>query len=159
WSVARGLGFAGLDAVYLGIALSFSSTMIVIKLLADRGELDTVPGRLTLGVSLVQDVCAIVVLAVQPNLAGGASGGTAPALVMALAVVKGFALVALAIAGSRYVLPYLFRWVAMVPEILLLSAVTWCFLVCYIAIALGFSSAMGALIAGVSIAAYPYSLD
>src|SRR5262249_39339750 len=63
------------------------------------------------------------------------------------------------IAGSRYVLPYLFRWVAMVPEILLLSAVTWCFLVCYIAIALGFSSAMGALIAGVSIAAYPYSLD
>jgi Kef-type K+ transport system membrane component KefB len=165
WLAALALGFRSLEAAYLGIAVSFSSTMIVVKLLSDRGELDTVPGRVTLGVLLLQDVCAIVVLAIQPNLGGGAldaagaSAGLPPAVMMALAAVKGLALVAGAIACSRYVLPFLFRWVAMVPEIMLLSAVTWCFLVCYVAVLLGFSSAMGALIAGVSIAAYPYTLD
>ena len=164
WLAALALGFRSLEAAYLGIAVSFSSTMIVVKILSDRGELDTVPGRVTLGVLLLQDVCAIVVLAIQPNLGGGAAAAEAaqslpPAVMMALAAVKGLVLVASAIAASRYVLPFLFRWVAMVPEIMLLSAVTWCFLVCYVAILMGFSSAMGALIAGVSIAAYPYTLD
>ena len=62
------LGFGGLSALYLGVATAFSSTMIVVKLLSDKSELDTVDGRLTLGILLMQDVLAIVVLAIQPNL-------------------------------------------------------------------------------------------
>ncbi len=62
------LGFSGLPALYLGVASAFSSTMIVVKLLSDKSELDTVDGRLTLGILLMQDVLAIVVLALQPNL-------------------------------------------------------------------------------------------
>ena len=62
------LGFGGLSALYLGVATAFSSTMIVVKLLSDKSELDTVDGRLTLGILLMQDVLAIVVLALQPNL-------------------------------------------------------------------------------------------
>ena len=62
------LGFSGLPALYLGVASAFSSTMIVVKLLSDKSELDTVDGRVTLGILLMQDVLAIVVLAVQPNL-------------------------------------------------------------------------------------------
>jgi len=162
WLAALALGYRSLEAVYLGIAVSFSSTMIVVKLLSDRGELDTLPGRTTMGVLLLQDVFAIVVLAIQPSLGGSPveSAESLPvALQMSLAAVKGLALVVAAIAVSRFVLPVLFRWVAMSPEIMLLSAITWCFLVCYVAMQLGFSSAMGALIAGASIAAYPYTLD
>jgi len=164
WLAAVALGFRSLEAVYLGIAVAFSSTMIVVKLLSDRGELDTLPGRTTVGVLLLQDVLAIVVLAIQPTLGGGAPGDAAtgslpPVVQMALAAVKGLLLVAVAVGVSRYVLPILFRWVAMLPEIMLLSAVTWCFLVCYVAVKLGFSPAMGALIAGASISAYPYTLD
>ncbi|HOI54275.1 MAG TPA: cation:proton antiporter, partial [Phycisphaerae bacterium] len=164
WLAALALGFRSLEAVYLGIAVAFSSTMIVVKLLSDRGELDTLPGRTTMGVLLLQDVLAIVVLAIQPTLGGGTQGAAAagslpPAVQMALAAIKGLLLVAVAVGVSRYVLPVLFRWVAMLPEIMLLSAVTWCFLVCYVAVRLGFSPAMGALIAGASISAYPYTLD
>jgi len=153
WGAATALGFRGLPAVYLGVATAFSSTMIVVKLLSDKRELDTVAGRITLGVLLMQDVLAIVVLAVQPNISH-------PALLpLGLSVVKGFALVAGAIAASRYVLPVLFRLVAKTPEVLLIAAISWCFLVSYAAVKADFSIAMGALIAGVSMSTFPYSLD
>jgi Kef-type K+ transport system membrane component KefB len=153
WGAALALGFRGLPAAYLGVASAFSSTMIVVKLLSDKAELDTVAGRITLGVLLMQDVLAIVVLAVQPNVSN-------PALLpLALSVVKGFALVAGAILASRFVLPLLFRGVAKNPEVLLIAAISWCFLVSYAAVKADFSIAMGALIAGVSISTFPYSLD
>jgi Kef-type K+ transport system membrane component KefB/voltage-gated potassium channel Kch len=153
WGAALLLGFGGLPAAYLGVGTAFSSTMIVVKLLSDKNELDTVPGRITLGVLLVQDVLAIVVLAVQPNLSNPAIGP------LALSVVKGFGLVAGAILVSRYVLPVLFRLVAKNPEVLLVAAISWCFLVSYAAVRADFSIAMGALIAGVSMSTFPYSLD
>ena len=153
WGAALLLGFRGLPAAYLGIATAFSSTMIVVKLLSDKGELDTVAGRITLGVLLMQDVLAIVVLAVQLNISN-------PQLLsLGLSVVKGFALVVGAIGISRYVLPVLFRLVAKTPEVLLIAAISWCFLVSYAAVKADFSIAMGALIAGVSMSTFPYSLD
>ncbi|MCE9581434.1 MAG: cation:proton antiporter [Planctomycetes bacterium] len=153
WGVARALGYHGLPAVYLGAATAFSSTMIVVKLLSDRSELDTTSGRIVLGVLLVQDVLAIVVLAVQPNITHPEFG------ILAIATVKGLGLAAGALLVSRFVLPGLFRSVAKFPEIVLVSAISWCFLVSYAAQRAGFSVAMGALIAGVSISAFPYSLD
>jgi Kef-type K+ transport system membrane component KefB/voltage-gated potassium channel Kch len=150
------LGQGRMAAFYLAVAGAFSSTMITVKLLSDRNELDTLPGRVTLGVLLFQDVIAIAVLALQPSFG---SGGALPVGTMALAVLKGFGLLAAAATVSRFVLPVLFHWVAKVPEVLLLSAVSWCFVVCYAATLLGFSEAMGALIAGVSIGQYPYTID
>lgn len=156
FAVCRLLGLGSMQSSYLGIAGAFSSTMITVKLLSDRSELGTLPGRVTLGVLLLQDVLAIAVLAVQPSLGKTES---LPLGVMGLAMLKGLVLLVGAIAISRYLLPLLFRWVAKTPEVLLLSAISWCFLVCYVAILLGFSEAMGALIAGVSIAQYPYTID
>lgn len=153
WAAALAFGFRGLPAAYVGVASAFSSTMIVVKLLSDKGELDTAAGRVTLGVLLMQDVLAIVVLAVQPNISN-------PALLpLGLSVVKGFALVAGTMLVSRYVLPLLFRSVAKTPEVLLIAAISWCFLVSYAAVRADFSIAMGALIAGVSMSTFPYSLD
>ncbi|MEZ0230499.1 MAG: cation:proton antiporter [Planctomycetota bacterium] len=158
WGFAYGLGYRGLDATYLGISVAFSSTMIVVKLLVDHREIDTLPGQTTLGVLLVQDVLAIAVLAVQPNL-GAVGGEASPLATMAVSVAKGFALAGGAVMLSRYVLPLLFRFVAESPEIMLGSAISWCFLVSFMAMQAGFSVAMGALIAGVSISTFPYSLD
>jgi len=153
WAVAFALGFRGLPAAYLGVASAFSSTMIVVKLLSDKGELDTAAGRVTLGVLLMQDVLAIVVLAVQPNISN-------PHLLpLGLSVVKGLGLVVGAMLASRFVLPVLFRSVAKTPEVLLIAAISWCFLVSAAALAADFSIAMGALIAGVSMSTFPYSLD
>ncbi len=147
------IGFRGLPALYLGVATAFSSTMIVVKLLSDKSELDTVDGRLTLGMLLVQDALAIVVLALQPNL-------QSPSLVpIGISIISGLGLVAGALAVARYVLPPLFQWAAKSPEIVLISAISWCLLIGYLAILAQFSIAMGALIAGVTLSALPYTLD
>lgn len=147
------LGFSGLPALYLGVATAFSSTMIVVKLLSDKSELDTVDGRLTLGILLMQDVLAIVVLAVQPNL-------NDPSVVpIVVSVLSGFGLVVGALLASRFVLPALFQYVAKSPEIVMISAISWCLVVGYLAMLADFSIAMGALIAGVTLSAFPYSLD
>jgi Kef-type K+ transport system membrane component KefB len=153
WAAARALGFGGYPALYLGVASAFSSTLIVVKLLSDKQELDTVAGRVVLGVLLMQDVLAIVVLAVQPNLSN-------PALLpLAASLGKGLALVVGTVLLSRFVLPVLFRLVAKHPEVLLIASISWCFLVSWAAMKADFSIAMGALIAGVSMSTFPYSLD
>lgn len=147
------LGFGGLPALYLGVASAFSSTMIVVKLLSDKSELDTVDGRLTLGILLMQDILAIVVLALQPNL-------NDPSVVpIAVSVLSGLGLVAGALLVSRFVLPALFQFVAKSPEIVMISAISWCLVIGFLAMLANFSIAMGALIAGVTLSAFPYSLD
>jgi len=153
FGAVRLLGFDGLPALYLGVASAFSSTMIVVKLLSDKSELDTVDGRLTVGVLLVQDLLAIVVLALQPNLR---DPSLAP---ITLSLLAGLGLTGGALAAARYVLPPLFRWAAKSPELVLISAVSWCLLVSYLAVQIDFSIAMGALIAGVTLSALPYTLD
>jgi Kef-type K+ transport system membrane component KefB len=147
------LGFSGLAALYLGVASAFSSTMIVVKLLSDKSELDTVDGRVTLGILLVQDVLAIVVLALQPNLQ---HPSLAP---ITLSLIAGLGLVVGAFIVARYALPPLFSWAAKSPEIVLISAISWCLLIGYLAVLADFSIAMGALIAGVTLSTLPYTLD
>lgn len=138
---------------YLAVTSALSSTMIVVKLLYDKLELDTLPGRITLGVLVCQDVWAIIVLALQPNLLN-------PQLAPLLAsFAAGAVLVAVSLLASRYLLPPLFRSVAKLPEVMLVSSLAWCFVVCAGADAAGLSREMGALIAGVAISAFPYSLD
>jgi Kef-type K+ transport system membrane component KefB len=146
-------GGGRLDALYVAAAMALSSTMIVVKLLYDKAELNTMPGRLTLGVLVFQDVWAILFLALQPTLRD-------PSLAtVAGAAAKAAALVAASLAVSRFVLPRLFAFVAKVPELLLVSSLAWCFLVSGTASALGLSKEMGALVAGVGMSTFPYNLD
>ena len=157
WLVASALGFASgegrFDAGYMAVAMALSSTMIVVKLLYDKYELMTLPGRITVGVLVFQDVWAILVLAVQPSL-------LEPSIATLLASLgKGTFLVAASLAVSRYALPRLFAFVAKVPELLLVSALAWCFLVAGIASRAGLSREMGALVAGVGMSTFPYNLD
>jgi Kef-type K+ transport system membrane component KefB len=130
-----------------------SSTVIIVKMLYDKRELNTLPGRITLGVLIMQDVFAILFLALQPNLGNPTVG------VLALSGIKAVALVALAFGASRYILPPLFKHVARTPELMLVGALAWCFIVAGLAVAMGLSLEMGALIAGISISTFPYTLD
>jgi len=133
--------------------MSLSSTLVVVKLLYDKFELDTLPGRITLGVLVIQDLWAVGMLAVQPNLENP------DFFPLALSLLKGALLVVGALNISKYLLPYLFRSVAKAPELVLVSALAWCFFLAGTAQAIGLSREMGALIAGVSLSTFPYNLD
>ena len=146
-------GSGSFDWLYLAVTLALSSTLIVVKLLYDKSELTTLPGRITLGVLVFQDIWAIIFLALQPNLDD-------PGLASIFAsLIKGTGLVLLALALSRYVLPRFFSYVAKVPELLLIAALAWCFFISGAADLLDLSREMGALIAGVSMSTFPYNVD
>lgn len=141
------------DWLYLAVTLALSSTLVVVKLLYDKSELTTLPGRITLGVLLFQDIWAIVFLALQPNLHDPHLGTLLESLV------KGAGLVLMTLGLGWYVLPRFFSFAAKVPELMLIAALAWCFLVSGAADWLGLSREMGALIAGVSMSTFPYNLD
>jgi Kef-type K+ transport system membrane component KefB len=148
-----GIGHGRYDLLYLAACCALSSTTIVVKLLYGKGELDTLAGRITLGILVFQDIWAIVILGVQPNLAHP------DVLQIVWSFTKGGILVVASVLASGYVLPPLFKAVAKLPEIVLVASLGWCFLVAGAANALGLSLEMGALIAGVTISTFPYNLD
>jgi Kef-type K+ transport system membrane component KefB len=147
------LGGGKWDALYLAVAAALSSTVVVVKMLYDKEELDTLTGRITLGVLVLQDLAVILFLAIQPNL-----GNLAPGLLF-LSLVRVIVLVAATFAVSRYVLPAVFRGVARVPELMQVGAIAWCFLIGEFGEQLHLSREMGALVAGVALSTFPYALD
>jgi Kef-type K+ transport system membrane component KefB len=141
------------DRLYLAVASALSSTLIVVKLLSDKFELVTFGGRVTLGVLIFQDLYAIAFLAIQPNLQN------LEALLLLRSLVAGVGLVGGAWLMARFVLPAYFRLIAKSSELVVVSAMAWCFLVAGVAGWAGLSKEMGALIAGVVIASYPYGTE
>lgn len=141
------------DLIYIACCCGLSSTAIVVKLLYSKFELDTLAGRITLGVLVFQDIWAIILLGIQPNLAD-------PDILKILwSFGKGLLLVLMSLMVSKYILPRLFKSIAKVPEMVLVSSLAWCFLVCGGAAFFDLSIEMGALIAGVAISTFPYNLD
>lgn len=161
-SVALGLGLfpllgyslAGDDrtALYLALCCAISSTAIVVKLLYDKFELDTLPGRVTLGVLIFQDLYAILILAFQPNFSDPNVLPVLKALGSTVALLAGCFLL------SRYALSRVFSFVAKTPEMVVAVSLGWCAAVSAAAGWMGLSKEMGALIAGVAISAFPYSM-
>uniref|UniRef100_Q07K14 Sodium/hydrogen exchanger n=1 Tax=Rhodopseudomonas palustris (strain BisA53) TaxID=316055 RepID=Q07K14_RHOP5 len=151
--IGMALGNGHFDAVYLCVACALSSTVIIVKVLYEKRELDTLPGRVTLGVLVLQDVFAILFLAVQPSLGDLQIG------VFLLSIARVAVLVATALVLSRYALPWLFHRIARMPELVMLGALAWCFLIGEIAELLHLSREMGSLVAGVSLSTFPYALD
>ena len=112
----RNVGRGDYSLLYLAACMSLSSTLVVVKLLYDKFELDTLPGRITLGVLVIQDLWAV------GDARGAAEHLTNPDLLpLAFSLWKGALLVVGGLALSKYVLPYLFRSVAKAPELVLVS--------------------------------------
>jgi Kef-type K+ transport system membrane component KefB len=157
----------GLAPLYIGLIISCSSTLLVVKLFQENFELDTMPGRVALGLLVFEDVWAIVVILLQPNFAS-------PNVLPIIASFAGIAILGgLAFLGARTLIPLAFRWVAKAPEVILVGAISWCFAVVFTGAnfdtitetlfhvhpGLNVSSGMGALIAGASIASLPYATE
>jgi len=152
-AIGLSLGNGGFDALYLTVACALSSTVIIVKVLYEKRELDTLPGRITLGILVLQDIFVILFLAVQPSLGNLQLG------VVLLSIGRVAVLVATAMVLSRFVLPKLFVNIARRPELVLLGALAWCFLIGEVAEQLSLSREMGSLVAGVSLSTFPYALD
>lgn len=147
------LGFgAGLDTLYLAIFCAISSTAIVVKLLYDKFELDTLPGRMSLGILIFQDIWAILILAFQPNFKNP------QILLLASALVKILVLLGIGYVLSRYVLSYIFTMIAKTPELVVAVSIGWCATMAGAADVMDLSKEMGGLIAGVAVSNFPYSI-
>jgi hypothetical protein len=140
-------------AAYVAVALTFSSTIIVVKLLSDKRELDELHGRIAVGFLIVQDIVVVIALIVITAI-GSAQGGLGGTLAETL--LKGLASLAVLLALMKWVLPRVVGKIAANRELLVLSAVAWAVSLAAIADWLGFSTEVGAFLAGFALAATPY---
>ncbi|MFG0722718.1 cation:proton antiporter [Pseudomonas sp. GLN_6] len=147
------LGLEWLTALYVAVALTFSSTIIIVKLLSDKGEIDSLHGRIAMGFLIVQDI-AVVLAMLGLNLYQPSSGeqpGMHP-LLLAATLLGSLGVLFLLM---RYALPRLLNMMADSPELLMLMAIAWGTLLAAGADSLGLSKEIGAFLAGFSLASTP----
>lgn len=149
--VTKLLGFESIEAVYLGLVIAFSSTMIVIKILSDNLETNTLHGRLTIGILVVQDIFAVIALSYLASASSGAIGYMFFAKIV-LVLLFG-------ILSSKFVFPKVFEFAAKSRELLLIISLGVCFLFSLIFNAIGLSITIGAFFAGVLLANLPYNIE
>ncbi len=147
------LGFGVVASLYIAMALTFSSTIIVIKLLSEKNDLDSLRGRISVGILLIQDFVVVLILMVLFSLKEQASVNF---LSLFLTLIKGLGFFLLVSLLTKKLIPLLFRLMALSQELLFLTAVAWCFLFASVALLLGFSIEIGAFLAGVSLSSLPY---
>jgi Kef-type K+ transport system membrane component KefB len=153
--IAIALGLTTVSAFYVGIALTFSSTIIVVKLLSDKREIDALHGRIALGVLIVQDL-VVVLVAIALTAFGGNSQPTNLGQATLMMLVKGSVFLASAAIVTRYLLPKLLHALARSTELLLIFAISWAIALASVGDVLGLSKEVGAFIAGVTIASTHY---
>jgi Kef-type K+ transport system membrane component KefB len=150
------LGFSFVESIYIAVALTFSSTVIIIKLLSEKNDLQSLYGKIAVGFLLVQDFVAILFLMVL----SGFSAEQVPSIMGILWVlVKGAVLVGISYLASRFFLKYLFRSTSTSTELLFVAAISWAFLFSVVAAKFGFSIAIGAFLAGIAIGASQYRIQ
>ena len=150
-------GFGLLPSIYIAIAMSFSSTIIIVKLLSEKKDLDTLYGKVAVGFLLVQDLVAVLILMF---LAGMGSGGVTIAGYIFIAI-KGALLIIAVWALSKKVLPYLFeRYVAESVELLFIVSIAWALgVAALVAGPLGLSLEIGGFMAGLALSNLPEHLE
>ena len=103
--IANAFGIAKLESLYIGLILAFSSTLVIVKLLADKRELDTLHARMIIGILLMQDMIAIFALSILSTKGFSL-------LFFLISVLKGAALLGFMLLMSRYLLPNVFKYAA-----------------------------------------------
>jgi Kef-type K+ transport system membrane component KefB len=149
--ICIGLGLTPLTSLYVAIALTFSSTIIIVKLLSDKKEIDSLHGQIALGILIVQDLLVVLAMIVLSAVGSGVTA-EAPVREVATTLVLGVALVAMAELFIRYLAEPLVRRVARAPELLICFAIGWAALLAALGDYLGLGKELGGLLAGVSLA-------
>jgi len=155
--IALALGLDAVTAIYVAIALTFSSTIIIVKLLSDKREIDALHGRIALGFLIVQDVVVVVaMIALSAIGVGGAAGGDGAIGDVLRVLGYGLAMLAFVVLFIRYVANPLVERLSQAPELLVSFAIGWAALLAAVGHYLGFGKELGGLLAGVSIASTPF---
>ena len=154
WLVATAFGLPLASALVIALAVTFSSTVVVVKLLGEKRDLGALYGRIAVGILLVQDVAVAVALTLFAGLQTPEAGSGAASVVRSVAVAFGgmFVLAIAAAIAARWVLPRVFTWVRTSPETSFIWSLAWCFLFILAAEAMHVSVELGAFIAGVGLA-------
>lgn len=152
--IALALGMGSSEAFYVAVALTFSSTIIIVKLLSDKRELDELHGRIAVGFLIVQDL--VVILAMILLTAFGAGDGNGVAREVAEVVLKGVGFLVVAGLLMRYALPSVLDYAAQSRELLMLFAIAWAVGAAAVAEGLGLGTEVGAFLAGVALASTPF---
>ncbi len=156
--ICRLLGFAAVESLCLAFALAISSTVVLVKVLSDKDELDSLYGRITVGFSLVQDLVVIVALTLLAGFSKG-QGMDAAWKGLSFAVGGMVILVGGGMVIARYLLPRPFAWASSSPGTLFIWSLGWCFLVVAAAHFFHLSIELGAFLAGLGLAQMPYTHD
>jgi len=149
------LGFALIASLYIGIALTFSSTIIIMKLLSDQKQLDSLYGKISIGILIIQDLVAIGVLMVISSM----TNGTNFASFAIQGLLFGAGLILILFLVGIFVLPKITKVIAKSQELLFLFSIMWAFLISALFAWKGFSIEIGALLAGIVLSISPYSTE
>ena len=153
--IAKVLGFSTIVSAYIAIALTFSSTIIIMKLLSDKKDLEKLYGKISVGFLLVQDIFVIVLLMIVSSFSGNLQfeNISIGSILIGLSIFAGFILVSLSL------LPKLSKFFAKSQEFLFLFSVGWGLGLASLFHYLGFSMEIGALIAGIALSITPFHYE
>jgi Kef-type K+ transport system membrane component KefB len=155
--ICLALGLDSLTSLYIAVALTFSSTIIIVKLLTDKREADSLHGRIAIGFLIVQDLVVILAMMVLSAFGIGSApeGDGSTWLRFGRVLATGLALLALAGLFIRYLATPLVSRIAHSPELLIMFSLGWAALLAALADHLGFGKELGGLLAGISLASTP----
>jgi Kef-type K+ transport system membrane component KefB len=148
------LGMSAVTALYVAVALTFSSTIIIVKLLSDKRELDKLHGRIALGFLIVQDIVVVIAMIILSSLNSDRGGNVAVQILTIIAT--GLALLLGMWIVMKWFLPRVMTLVASSQELLIVSAVAWAVTIAALSDRVGFSVEVGAFLAGFALASTPY---
>jgi Kef-type K+ transport system membrane component KefB len=152
--ICLGLGFEPVTSLYIAVALTFSSTIIIVKLLSDKKEIQSLHGQISIGFLIIQDIVVIIAMIVLSAM-GTPSDYTIWEEIIVV-VLKGIGLMILVLLLMRYAMSWITSLMARTPELLVLFSLTWAILLAAFSDYLGFSKEVGAFLGGISLAATPY---
>ncbi len=156
FAICLALGLDALTALYVAVALTFSSTIIIVKLLTDKKELAALHGRIALGFLIVQDIFVVLCMVTLSALGVGLGEDAGSLAEVAGVFLGGLGMVGFVAAFVRFVATPLTGLIARSSELLVIFAVGWAAGLAAVGDALGFGKELGGLLAGVSLASTPY---
>lgn len=155
-AILKLLGFTWLSALFIAIAITFSSTIIIVKLLSDKKDLETVYGRYIVGLLVIQDLIAIAILIFLTTFANAEFSLSQSIL---LTVIKGGFLGIGVYLVAHHLLPFIMPKVAKSNELLFIFTIAWCFGIASLVFTAGFGIEIGAVIAGMTLGASPFQSE
>ena len=150
------LGFSPLVSLYIAIALTFSSTIIIVKLLSDKQEIGALHGKIALGFLIVQDIFVVLAMVTLSAIGVGVGDEAAGVWEVAQVFIGGLLMLGAVIVFIRYVADPILAHIARSSELMVIFAVGWAISLAAAGDALGFGKELGGLLAGVSLASTQY---